>query len=352
MVEKVSIVKCHSYKQKQVDKAVEKVLSLIGLKLKKGAKVLIKPNVVGNFSKNQIAITTHPSLIEAVCKILKKNNCKIFIGDSSFANPETAFRLSGIKKIANKYGKSVIFEQTKLIKINDKKAKVLRHFKISEIIKKADLIINMPKLKTHMLTKYTGAIKNLYGCIPGGMKQKLHAEAIGEKNFSKLLIDIYQNIKPGLNIMDGIIGMEGNGPTAGTAKKSGIILASRNAVALDIIAAKIIGFKPKKIYAIKEAIKRNLVSKEINVLGQMPSIKFKKAQSHEKTKIMSILSNLTRYRPIIVNEKKCIKCGACAKHCPGKAITLNPFPIFNRKKCIRCFCCIEICSQHALSLKN
>ncbi len=349
MVEKVSIVKCSSYKQEQVDKAIEKSLSLIDFKFKKNSKVLIKPNVVGNFPKNQIAITTHPAVIEAVCKILKKNNCKIFIGDSSFTNPETAFKLSGIKKIADKYGKLIIFEQDKLIKIKDEKAKILKQFETAQIIKNVDLIINIPKLKTHMLTKFTGAIKNLYGCIPGGMKQKLHAEAIGEKKFSQLLIDIYQNIKPELNIMDGIIGMEGNGPTSGNPKKAGIILASKNAIALDIVSAKIIGLK--RIYAIKEAKKRKLLPK-FEIIGKMPLIKFKKTQSHEKTNIMSLLKNLSRYKPIVVDEKKCIKCRMCAKHCPTQAITLNPFPTFDRKKCIRCFCCIEICPKNALSLKN
>ena len=350
-IEKVAIVKCPNYQQERVDKSIEKALSLINFKFKKNSKVLIKPNVVGDFPKNQIAITTNPAIIEAVCKILKRNNCKIFIGDSSFTNPETAFKLSGIEKVAKKYGKLVIFEQDKLIKIKDEKAKVLRQFEIAKIIKNVDLIINIPKLKTHMLTKFTGAIKNLYGCIPGGMKQKLHAKAIGEKKFSKLLIDIYQNIKPELNIMDGIIGMEGNGPTSGNPKKAGLILASKNAVALDIVSTKIIGLKPKRIYAIKEAIKRKLLPK-FEIIGTMPLIKFKKAQSHEKTKIMSLLKNLSRYKPIVVDEKKCIKCGICAKHCSTQAITLNPFPTFNRKKCIRCFCCIEVCPQHALSLKE
>ena len=224
-VEKVALVKCKTYKQNEVDKAIEKSLKLANIKIPKRKKVLIKPNIVGSFKKTQKATTTNPSIVEAICKILKRNNCKIYVGESSFTNTVDAFRDSGIGKIAKKYGKLLIFEQDKLIKIKDTKAKILKNFHISKTLKDVDLIINIPKLKTHQLTKYTGAIKNLYGCIPGGMKQKLHKKAPNEKEFSKLLVDIYQNVKPEINIMDGVVGMEGKGPTGGKQKKVGYILA-------------------------------------------------------------------------------------------------------------------------------
>jgi uncharacterized protein (DUF362 family) len=352
--EKVAIVRCKSYKQKEVDSAIAQALKLIDFKFEKGKTVLIKPNVVGCFPKNQIAITTNPSLIEAVCKILKKEGCKIFIGDSPFTNPETAFIKSGISKVAKKYGKMLIFEQEKMIKIIDRKAKFLREFEIPKIIKDADLVINMPKLKTHTLTKYTGAIKNLYGTIPGGLKQRLHNEARGEKKFSKLLVDIYQNIKPELTIMDAVIGMDREGPTAGKQRKVEFIIASKNGAALDIIATKMIELKPKKVYAIREAVKRKLASYNIEVVGvkKIPKINFRKPSPQQMSKSRALIRRLFVERPIIVDEAKCARCGMCAKHCPGRAITLEPYPRFNRKKCIRCFCCIEICPKHALSLKK
>lgn len=350
--EKVAIVRCKTYKQKEVDKAVSKVLELAEIKFPKRKKVLIKPNIVGSFKKTQKAVTTHPSIIEAVCKILKKNNCKIYIGESSFTNTPCAFRDSGIQKVAKKYGKLIIFEQDKLIRIKDSKAKILKNFYLSKTLKHADLIINMPKLKTHQLTKYTGAIKNLYGCIPGGMKQKLHGKASNEKKFSKLLVDIYQNVKPEVNIMDGVIGMEGKGPTSGKPKKSGYILASKSAISLDVVSSKLMGYKPKQILMIKEAIKRKLGSFKFELVGldKLPNLKF------EKPFVTGILNRavlkMFRQKPIIVDEKKCIKCGICANKCPMKAITLKPWPVVDRKKCIRCFCCMEICPQHALSLKE
>jgi len=349
---KVAIVKCENYKQPKVDKAIIKVLKLLDVELPKRKKVLIKPNIVVCNAKNPTAVLTNPSIVEAVCKILKKYNCKIYIGESSFMDTDIAFKKSGIERVAKKYGKLVIFEQDKLLKIKDSKAKILKSFHLSKTLKNADLIINIPKLKTHQLTKYTGAIKNLYGCIPGGMKQKLHKKASEEEKFSKLLVDIYQNIKPEINIMDGVIGMEGKGPTSGKLKKAGYILASKNAVSLDIVSSKLMGYKPKDILMIKEAVKRKLGSFKFKLIGmeKVPNLHFEKPIVSKKLS-KSILRRL-KQRPIIVDKKKCIKCGLCAKKCPAKAIKLQPFPVIDKKKCIRCFCCMEICPKDALSLKE
>ena len=320
--EVVSLVKCSSYEQARADKAIEKALNMLDFDFSKyrEKKVLIKPNLVGIHDKNQIAVTTNKSLIEAVCKILKKHKCKIYIGDSPFTNPKQVMEKTEIGKVARKYGKLVIFDQEKMIKIRDEKAHVLKNFYLPRIVKEASLIINMPKLKTHQLTKFTGAIKNLYGCIPGGMKQKLHAIASKEKKFSKMLVDIYQNIKPELNIMDAVIGMEGNGPSSGDARKVGLILASRNAVALDIAACRIIGQKIRKVYAIKQALKRKLASKKIIVYGTLPRLDFKKPRM--TSRLRRLFASFIREKPIVCDKKKCVKCGICARHCPRKAIKL------------------------------
>jgi len=355
-VEKVSIVKCADYNQALVDKAVEKALKLIDFDFSrfKGKKVLIKPNVVGVFPKKQIICTTNPSLVEAVCKILKKNNCKIFIGDSPFTAPEASFKASGIEKIAKKYGKLVIFELDKLVNIKDKNAKVLKKFPISKTLRNADLVINMPKLKTHSLTKFTGAVKNLYGVIPGGLKQRTHLKAKGDKKFSNILVDIYQNIQPELTIMDGIISMQGEGPTSGDPVKTKLIIASKNGIALDIACCKMIGLPPKQVFTTREAIKRKIYSSfkfELVGMNKLPNFKFDIPGCEEKSKAKKMICQLFRERPIICDTNKCIKCGLCFRKCPARAIKMDPYPVIDKKKCIRCFCCIEICPQDALSLK-
>lgn len=352
--EKVAVLKCSSYEQKKVDKAVEKIFELLDFKIKRGVKVLIKPNVVGNFPKTQIAATTNPALVEAVCKILKRQNCKIFIGDSPFTNAEQSFKASGIDKVANKYGKKIIFEQEKLINVKDGQAKVLKNFNVAKIVKDADLIINMPKLKTHSLTKYTGAIKNLYGLIPGGAKQRTHLKAKGDKKFSNILVDIYQNVKPELTIMDGIVGMQGEGPTSGEPVKTGLILASKNGIALDIAASKMIGLNPKSVYMIREAVKRKIYSgfKFEVVEEKLPKLKFKIPSNQCKFRAKKMICRLFREKQIVCDTKKCVKCKMCANHCPAKAISMTPYPVVDTKKCIRCFCCIEICPQNAMGFKK
>lgn len=340
--EKVAVVRCPNYNQKTVDKAVKKALKL--LDFKKHKNVLIKPNVLGYFKENLEAIITHPSIVQSLLKIFKGE-----VGESSFADTENSLKKAGYWKF-----KPIVFEEQKLVEIKDNKAKVLKHFYLPKSIKHSSLVINVPKLKTHTLTKMTGAVKNLYGCIPGGIKQSYHRDTTSEKKFSSLLIDIYQNIKPKLNIMDAIIGMEGEGPSAGKPRKVGLILASRNAVSLDIVAAKLMGFNPKSVFTIREAVKRNLASYNVKIIGdlkQVPNLKFEKPSRFKRALVKGILLGMSKEK-IICDKERCIKCGICMKHCPMKAISLNPYPEIDHKKCIRCFCCIELCPEHAMHLED
>lgn len=351
---KVSVVKCNSYEQRKVDKAVAKSLDLIDFKFKKGIKVLIKPNILGSYKANrQKLITTNPALVEAVCKILKKNKCKIYIGESSFMKTDVAFKSSGIERVAKKYavgGKAMVFEQEKLMDVKDSSAKILKKFPIAKIVKQVDLIIDMPKMKTHSLAQVTLGIKNLYGLIPGGLKQRIHKKASGDK-FSEILVDIYQNITPGLTILDGVLGMDGHGPASGSPQKANVIMASDNTVALDIAASSLMDFKPKDIPAIKFAVKRGLYpcyKFDLVGMNKLPVVHFRKP-TQGKT-ISKIRKMLNVEKPIVCDIKKCTKCGTCARKCPVGAITLKPFPVIDKRKCIRCFCCMEVCPVHALSL--
>jgi uncharacterized protein (DUF362 family) len=352
--EKVSVLRCKSYRQSEVYKTIERSLKLIDFDFSKykGKKVLLKPNLVTAKCKKPIATLTNKSILEGLCKMLKKNKCKIYIGESSFMDTDEFFKKLGYHKLAKKYGaKLIVFEQDKLKKIKNKNYKILGEFPVSKTLTEMDLIIDLPKMKTHSLMRYTGAIKNFFGLIPGGLKQRLHLKAKGEKRFAELMLDIYQNFIPGLVIMDGVIGMEGQGPTSGCSKKSNLILASKSGVALDICATKIMGFGPKEIKTNYEAIKRKLYPNyEFNLVGlkKLPLIHFDKAHIRKTSSLRKIFLE----RKILCDHKKCIKCGLCARKCPAKAITLKPYPVINRKKCIRCFCCLEVCPQEALSLEK
>ncbi|MCX6710502.1 MAG: DUF362 domain-containing protein, partial [Candidatus Woesearchaeota archaeon] len=267
---RVSIVRCSSYSQKEVYAAVKEALSIIDFRFSKGVTVLLKPNILSP-KKPEFAVTTHPAIVEAVCKLLKEKKCRIIIGESDGAGTtKKGFEVSGIGAIAKKHGaKTIVFETDAKVKVKNRKNLVLKEFFVAKTLKDADLVINLPKLKTHSLTKYTGAVKNVFGVIPGATKTLYHKKAPDVNRFSHLLLDIYQSVKPQLNIMDAIVGMEGLGPGAGTPKKTGYIIASRDCVALDFVASKLAGFVPETIRTIDYAFKRGISKKdEIEIFGK------------------------------------------------------------------------------------
>jgi len=362
---RVGVVRCNSYSQKEVYDAVKKALSIMNFRFKKGMTVLLKPNIISP-KKPELAVTTHPAVVDAVCRILRENNCKIVIGESDGAGTtKKGFEVSGIGKVAKKYGaKTIVFETDAKVKVKNRKNLVLKEFFVAKTLKDADLIINLPKLKTHTLTKYTGAVKNVFGVIPGATKTLYHKKAPDVNRFSHLLLDIYQSVKPQLNIMDAIVGMEGLGPGAGTPKKTGYIIASRDGVALDFVASKLAGFVPETILTIDYAFKRGISKKdEIEIFGKKGKINdyklkrmivpYKKAPE-TNDRLMAFgqwVFAMLSPRPEVIKEK-CTGCMVCVKHCPVNAISFKKYPRIDRKKCIKCFCCAELCAYDAMKVRE
>ncbi len=362
---KVSVLKCNSYNPQEIYKVIKRSLKNINFQIPKNKKILLKPNVLGQ-RKPETAVDTHPAVLDALCKLLKENNNEIWIGDSggvsAYGGTQVAFKISGIEAVAKKHNvKLISFEGSERKEIIDNNAKVLKKFILAKEPFMVDLIINVPKLKTHILTKFTGAVKNMFGCVPGGGKSAKHALAPNEDMFSNLLLDIYKNVTPQLNIMDAIIGLEGDGPgSAGIPKKAGLILASKDAIALDIEASRIIGYAPLDIKTIKYAIERGLFSNinDVEIIGEKNlKINFKKPTmntgllSNMPKFLVRFIFNMTSFRPY-VEKNKCKKCNICADVCPVKAITLQPYPKFDRKKCVLCYCCHEHCPHNAIRLND
>lgn len=362
MPSKVSVVKCNSYSQNEVDNAVKKAVDLIGgINIKKGSTVLLKPNILGSHKPEEY-ITTHPSVVEAVCKLLKNKKLKLIIGDSAgmgiAGGTKAAMITAGMGKIADKYkAKLIPLESAKCKVIQNKNSRFLKTINISCIPLEADYIINLPKLKTHTLMRYTGAVKNMFGTVPGGSKTHYHRIAAEEEKFAHLLLDVYRNVIPQLNIMDGVYGIEGNGPgTGGKKRKAGIILASKNAFALDFVASKIIGFNPLDIKTNKLALQRNIFDGKIDVLGEKNiSVNFKKPVKIEGMfpKFIAdwVFKQVVAYPEI--NNDKCKICMICVKVCPAKTIKMkDKYPFVYRKNCINCYCCHELCPYNAINLKR
>ncbi len=363
---KVSIVKCENYEHQKVKKALLRSLELIdGLEkiVKPGDNVLLKVNVIVGFSPERAA-TTHPAVVGAMIEIVKEAGGVPWVGDSSGAYGYTAksLEISGIKKACEEYGGKLInFESTGTypVKVD---GKVLTALNIAKPVIDCDVLVSLPKMKTHQLTKYTGAVKNFFGVIPGPGKAAIHRQAPTEESLSHAVVDIYSALKPRLAVMDGIMGMEGEGATNGTPVASGIIISSTDCVALDAVAPEVMGFSYRDILTTRIAHERGLGVGElekIEVLGEQVSdvrLDFKKSK-YLYYKLPKFLGNfvfkyLENISKVEISEEACKKCRTCFDSCPSSAITLEPRPLIDQEKCIKCYCCHELCGNGAVKLKT
>ncbi|MCD6574216.1 DUF362 domain-containing protein [Candidatus Aerophobetes bacterium] len=370
----VSIVRCESYLQEEVDRAVKESVKLIGgLEgiIHKGDRVLLKVNML-NADPPEKAVTTHPAVVRAVVKLVKEVGGVPFLGEASgiayrYEEAKKAWEITGFKEVAEEEDVEIVnFQQIKEID-NSKNRKVpLLH--IAKEVIDADVIVTLPKLKTHSFALFTGAIKNLYGTIPGFRKKELHAIAPTPGEFAELMADILTAVYPELAIMDAIVGMEGNGPAAGSPRKIGLVLASRDPVAIDAVASSIIGCDPLDVDIIRVASERGLG------VAELDKIKIKGTDLNEvKVEDFELVHNvntLLKKMPSFVlfigkllapylikvepqiDLEKCGGCMVCTKHCPVEAIKMaSDYPKIDRKKCIKCFCCQEFCPQKAVQIK-
>jgi uncharacterized protein (DUF362 family)/NAD-dependent dihydropyrimidine dehydrogenase PreA subunit len=325
----------------------------------KNKKILVKPNLLGPFLPER-GVTTDPRLISAIVRELKKCRPKeIVVGDNSGSihfNPLKIAKITGIFDASDGCYRNIAREVVE-VKVE---SKFIEELFISKIVKEADYVINVPKFKTHSLTTITGAIKNMFGIIPGGKKAKLHTFTRSIKEFAELLVDIYQIRVPDLNIMDAIIGMEGKGPTNGKLRIINKVISSDNGISLDSVMAAMMGLKPDTIELLQIAKKRNLGKIDIsNIIidGELEVISGFKTPNNGflqriRKKVVPHIFSFATVKPI-VNHNKCKICKKCIEVCPVYAMNLtNKFPEANRKKCISCFCCDEHCPYGAIILPS
>jgi len=366
---KVGIVKCHDYNYDEVINSVYKLLDgLENVKLLKPGKVLLKVNLLKK-NKPEDAVTTHPFVVEGVVRFLQGLGHEVVIGDS----PGGPFLVSILKSVYDTTGMTEVANRTncklnfdiEYIDVFNSDGIVLKNMKLVKSFMEADYIISCGKVKTHGMMTYTGAVKNLFGMIPGVTKADYHLNLNDTNNFANMLIDICEYVKPTFSIMDGIEGMEGDGPSSGHVRKLGLIFASENAYTLDYAITNTIGIYNAP--TIMESIKRRLTVQNLESIeyfgdniDDMNIEPFRLPKSSHINFINGripkfiesyILDNVRPY-PIIINEI-CISCGICAKNCPAKVIDMSSGkPIINTKDCIRCFCCHELCPKKAVDIKR
>lgn len=368
---KVSLLKCENYNYEKVRETIVKSLENIGgieKYINKGDKVLLKSNLIMR-KRPEEAATTNPIFVTAVADILIEYGAKVIIGDSPGgpfieSRMRNIYKSTGMAEAASNTGAQLNFNLKTTI-IDNPEGKFLKKIAVTDMINDVDKIINLPKLKTHGLATYTGAVKNLFGLIPGTIKAEYHVRMPDVNDFCDSLIDICMAVKPVLHIMDGIIGMEGAGPSAGDPRKIGVILVSQSPYHLDKAASKIIGLNIEEVPTIMQSAKRGLCTenmKDIEVIGQKINDciidDFKKPPVNNRN-IRRIPKPLLNFALKYLKSKPmfdyniCVGCRDCAENCPPKVIKMvNNKPEVDYSKCIRCFCCQELCPQKAVSIKQ
>lgn len=362
----VAIVRCECYEDDRVSEGIKETLDLIGIEPSffSGKKVLLKPNLLGPFPPGQ-AVTTHPSLIKGIIEIVKSNGGVPVIGESPGAGNysiKKVFRETGIYGVAESTGVDLVdFAGDNLTEV-DIGGRFIKSVYLPRTVLDADLIISLPKFKTHSLTCFTGAIKNIFGVVPGNLKSDFHRKAQRPSELAEAIVDLFAVVKPHLSIMDAVVGMEGEGPSAGRPRDIGYIMASRDAVALDAACVEMIGLKWDLVDIVRIASDRGLGCgdiKKIDIAGlPLDAAKISDFKLPQSAYLENTLNNwifsISTYdwlKPR-VEEASCIGCDSCYKGCPVDAIEMiNHIPRFDYEKCIRCYCCQELCPEHAIELR-
>ena len=348
---RVAISECASYQDTR--RALEKIFSLLDVRglFKRGDRVLLKPNLLSARPPEE-AVTTHPAVVDAVLSILLDAGIKPVLGDSpASGRTVNVARVAGLESVCKKYGvNTVSFDEGVPIK-TDKG--IYRRFVVAREVLETDSIINLPKLKTHSQMTMTLAVKNTFGCIVGSAKQKWHFRAKDRNAFADMLIDLHNIVAPSLNILDGVVGMDGNGPSNGRIISPGLIAASTSGFALDDYTVRIMGVNPRVVPTAFRAIQRNLIPL-YEVMGD--SYEYRRRFTLPATApltfvpFVGFLRRFTTRFPAI-SGSRCTKCRTCEKHCPVNAISVDNGTI-DYRKCITCYVCQEICPYDAIAFKR
>ncbi len=369
MDKKVIVSRLDEYNLDMALTAVRTHFCELNPEIKAGMTVVIKPNLVIK-AKADSAIITHPIIVAAVGLAVKEMGAKVLIAESSGgiyspSNVKSIFSACGYTEIADKYDFE-LYTDCEYETVHFENSEICSEFNICKPFVNADFIINIAKLKSHGMTVYSGAIKNLFGTIPGLMKPELHFRYPNTDDFATMLVDLCLGIKPNLSFIDATYIMEGDGPTGGTSRFLGLLLSSSNPFYLDATAAFLAGFSVDEIPMLKNAADRKLCPRndeDTEFIGENPKNFIMHDFKRSKVKSLDFLRKLPKFlRPPLkklmqtktkIIKSKCIGCGKCAESCPVHTIDItNKKAKINYKKCIYCFCCHEMCPVKAVDFKK
>lgn len=368
----VVIVPCADYTEGETRAALERVLAPLGGLdwVEAGMRIAVKVNLV-TFAKPEKAATTHPSLLCALVRLLAERGADVVVGDSpgglyNAAYVNRVYAATGMREVEQAGGRlNQNFEQSAA---QYPQGKVCRQFHYTAWLDGADAVINLCKLKTHGMMAMTCGAKNLFGTIPGTMKPEYHFRYPDPRDFARMIVDLNEYFKPRLTIVDAVECMEGNGPTGGTPRYMGALLAAESPHKVDLVCAGLIGLKREEVPTLEAALERELIpssESELRVEGDPAAFSIPDFQrittgnSHLFTgngkslfgRVEGFVMGWALSQRPVVKKKECVGCGECRDICPAKAITMvKQKPRIDRKACIRCFCCQEFCPKSAMKV--
>lgn len=371
----VAVVRCDDYTPETVDAAVRRAIDLIGgigrfVTPEEG--VFLKPNLLQG-QEPERCVTTHPAVVAAVARLLVEHGCRVVVGDSpgagivyNEANLRRGYSRSGFTAVAEETGATLNYD-TGSETVSFPEGEAVKQFPIITPAVRADAIVVVSKVKTHMWTRMTGAAKNLFGLIPGLEKPVYHFRFQDEYAFGRMLVDLNECMKPRLQVVDAVVGMEGDGPQAGSPRTIGVILAGSDYAAVDTVLARLIGMDPLEIGSTRSAVERGLLDPEsIRTVGDDPAEfavpDFRKPSTYAggrtgvwRRVVQAVVRRFGRTyapRPGVI-APPCIGCGKCERICPVQAVTIaEGRATIDLARCIRCYCCHEICTEHAIGLSR
>ena len=358
----VSLKSLDNYRPEQVKDALHELLEPLGGMesfVTPGQKVLIKPNMLAGKSPEK-AVTTHPEIVKQVIILAQNAGGIVSVGDSpGLGHPESVARKCGILEVIQATGAQFVrFQDSLPVRF---KSGTFHQLEIAKEYFDHDIIINLPKLKTHQMMGFTGAVKNLFGFVVGARKAGLHLQAGTDKSFFALmLLELCDYINPALSIMDAVTAMEGDGPGSGDPINLGVILASKSPVALDTIATSIVNLTDKRVWTQKvarESGRTGTRPEEISLFGAdvaaFKNDNFRPAKNADinfgiPAPLKNMIKNAISAQPEIMQN--CQLCGQCVTHCPPQAMKMkNDHLHIDYKRCISCFCCQELCPHGAIA---
>ncbi len=365
----VAIAACSTYTADDLDRAVSAVCYESGFPKVQGKHVLVKPNILSDQPPDK-AVTTHPEVLRAVIGFLQQLGATVYVGDSP-ALQRSSFtgELSGLRTVSDEMGACWLDFTSASVKLPSRGSQRSRAFTVTAHVEQMDLIISLPKMKTHQLMYMTGAVKNMFGLIPSLAKSPYHLRCPGREQFASMLLDLYETVTPEYSIMDAVTAMEGPGPNSGYSRHVGYLLGSRDALALDYTAALMMQYDPELLPQFSVARKRSLLtfasSEEIRypllpvsdcLIPGFITIPPEMRRGLLKT-AMGFLANRRRIqkkepKPLF-NPDICTLCDACVEICPVSALHNSTSQIIvDYRSCIRCYCCHEICPVDAITIEQ